>query len=55
MQARVADLLADAMLVMDEAMAVCEIERSAPLEGRSSRGADTQCSRSSESSDENDI
>lgn len=32
LQARVADLLADAMLVMDEAIDMCEIERAAPLE-----------------------
>jgi hypothetical protein len=32
MRARVADLLADAMLVMDEAMNMCEDERAAPLE-----------------------
>jgi hypothetical protein len=32
LQARVADLLADAMLAMAEAIALCETERSAPLE-----------------------
>jgi hypothetical protein len=32
LRARVADLLADAMLAMGEAMAMCETERSAPLE-----------------------
>ncbi len=32
MRSRVADLLADAMLVMDEAMNTCETERAAPLE-----------------------
>jgi hypothetical protein len=32
LQARVADLLADAMLAMGEAMAMCETERFAPME-----------------------
>ena len=32
LQARVADLLADAMVTMSEAIAMCETERSAPLE-----------------------
>jgi len=32
LHARVADLLADAMLAMDEAIAICETERSVPLE-----------------------
>jgi hypothetical protein len=32
LQARVADLLADAMLLIDEAIDMCETERGAPLE-----------------------
>jgi hypothetical protein len=44
LQARVADLLADAMLAMAEAIAMCETERSAPLEA--ARLATQLCSAS---------